>query len=176
MIFPCAPRISLPDPFSPLLHFSISFTFQKPSLKHYYSTKPSLGQGCECKCIWINVCSVVQIFLTKKLFRSVVSFYLLKSFQALEVLSFDRDLTFSRFCFPSISSCRFCLKHLFLYSKAGNEAKITNFRKRQNIFLISNERFLRATAFFRDFKSVSRKTMWDIRWYQVIYYERNPSL
>ena len=28
MIFPCAPRISLPDPFSPLLHFSISFTFQ----------------------------------------------------------------------------------------------------------------------------------------------------
>ena len=110
-----------------------------------------------------------KIFPTKKLFCSVVSFYLLKSFQALEVLSFDRDLTFSRFCFPSISSCRFCLKHLFLYSKAGNEAKITNFRKRQNIFLISNERFLRATAFFKDFYcfernlSLSCKTMWDSR-------------
>ena len=119
---PLCPSYIIPRPIFSVITFFHFLHFSKtPSLKHYYSTKPSLGQGCECKCIWINVCSVVQIFLTKKLFRSVVSFYLLKSFQALEVLSFDRDLTFSRFCFPSISSCRFCLKHLFLYSKAGNE-------------------------------------------------------
>ena len=122
MIFPCAPRISLPDPFSPLLHFSISFTFQKRLLLNIIILQ------CHPldRAVNVNVSESIYVLLHrdfphKKLFCSVVSFYLLKSFQSLEVLSFDRDLTFSRFCFPSISSCRFCLKHLFLYSKAGNE-------------------------------------------------------
>ena len=95
MIFPCAPRISLPDPFSPLLHFSISFTFQKRLLLNIIILQ------CHPldRAVNVNVSESIYVLLHrdfphKKLFCSVVSFYLLKSFQALEVLSFDRDLTF----------------------------------------------------------------------------------
>ena len=125
MIFPCAPRISFPDPFSPLLHFSISFTFQwhSPSTPFsfyvctYFSGlvgRPYMGGYISAQLWYCGRCLFIS---ANPHFWRVVSFY--------------KDLTFSRFCYPSISTCGLCVATFSSRARvAGNESwlkKNTNY-------------------------------------------------
>ena len=121
MIFPCAPRISFPDPFSPLLHFSISFTFQwhSPStlFSFYVCTyfsglvgRPYMGGYISAQLWYCRRCLFIS---ANPHFWRVVSFY--------------KDLTFSRFCYPSISTCGLCVATFSSRARvAGNESWLKN--------------------------------------------------
>ena len=117
MIFPCAPRISLPDPFSPLLHFSISFTFQWHSPSTLFSFYVcTYFSGLEGRPYMGGYISAQLWYCRRCLFISANPHFW-------RVVSFYKDLTFSRFCYPSISTCGLCLATFSSRARvAGNES------------------------------------------------------